>query len=388
MRIPMETSHTVILGGGFGGLTAARTLRRLLPAEHQIVLIDRSPTFHVGATKTWVMLGERQPSEILRPRARLGLEGIRLLQSEVTRIDGMDVTAGGETIRADFLVIALGAALNMNAIAGLAESAHTFYTVEGAARLRDALARFQRGRLMILIPRTPFQCPPAPYEAAMLLHDEFERRGVRQQVQLEVYTIEGNPMMTGGPEIGNFIKSQISERGIAFHPLKKTQRVDRQRVVFEDEQIEFDLLVAVPPHEAPPVVREAGLVGESGWIKVDPDTLRLSESERIYAIGDVAGIALPGRHKPDVPLSLPKAGTLAEAQGVVVASQIASQLLGTPGQKFEGRGFCYLETGRGEAMRAEGTFFATPRPMMRATNPDAATLQEKHAWVEQWLRPR
>jgi sulfide:quinone oxidoreductase len=382
-------SRIVVLGGGFGGLTVARTLRPLLPPEHQIVLIDKSPTFHVGATKTWVMVGEKTVEEIQRPRGELGLDGVTLVQDEVTRIDGMNLSTQRETLTADFVVIALGATLNMNAIPGLAAAAHTFYTVDGAARLHQELQRVERGRLLILIPRTPIQCPPAPYEAAILLHDQFERRGIRDQIRLEIYTIEGSPMTTGGPQMGMFIKEQLAARGIAFHPLKKTIQVEDRRVMFEDEEAAFDLLIAVPPHEAPRVVRDAGLVGESGWVKVDPRTLRVTGTpDRIYAIGDVTGIALPGRHKPDVPLSLPKAGTIAEAQGLVVASQIASQILRTPGKRFDGKGFCYMELGGGQAIRADGDFFATPHPVIKQVAPAPQTLEEKRAWIEQWLRAR
>ncbi len=392
----MAATTTLVLGGGFGGISAANSLRRLLPSEHGVVVIDKSSHFHVGAGKTWIMLGERTYEQISEPRAALLAPGVRFVEARVLGLDLSNRTVSMEnnTLHWDHLVVALGADLDLTKVPGLAEAAHTFYTVEGAQRLKAVLERFPGGDLAILIPKVPFMCPPAPYEAAMLLHHAFERRGFTDIARVAIYTAEGAPMPTAGPEMGQYIKGELARRGIAFHPQKTTVRVDgaAQRVHFEDgSEARYDLLIAIPPHEAPALVRDAQLTNQSGWIPVDPQTLRVKtrpEVGELYAVGDVATIPLPGRYKPDVALSLPKAGVFAEAHGRVVAHQIASKILSrASSETFDGRGYCYLETGGERAVRADGSFFEMPHPVMETRPPDEAQFRDKLDWVGRHLHP-
>lgn len=163
-------THAVILGGGFSGLATANALRSLLPASHTITVIDQSPRFHVGAGKPWVMLGERTNAEISTPREVLLSPDIEFLQSEILQLDlpGKRVVTAAGPRPWDFLVIALGATLRQEAVPGLA-AAHTFYTLEGAEKLRPVLAGFTQGEVVLLIPKAPYKCPAAPYEAALLI---------------------------------------------------------------------------------------------------------------------------------------------------------------------------------------------------------------------------
>ena len=392
----MTHSKTLILGGGFGGIAAANTLRGLLPPVHEVLVFEKEPTFHVGAGKTWVMLGERTPEQISQQGAKLLARGVRLVPGIVRGLDptrGAVVTDRGEE-RGDFLVVALGADLDWAAVPGLSEASHTFYSLEGAVRLRAALERFAGGDIAILIPKTPFKCPPAPYEAAMLVHHRLSIRGLGEKARISIHTVEGAPMATAGPEIGQLIRDELAQRGISFQPQKEAVRVEAgsRRIHFQDgTEARYDLLIAIPPHAAPRIVREAGLVGPSGWIPVEPLTLKVTATPgagEVYAVGDVTTVPLPGRFKPDMPLSLPKAGVFAEAQGRVVAHQIAARVLGTAtAETFDGRGFCYLEVGGGRAMRAEGSFFERPHPVMQKRTPDESQLRDKHDWVARQLRP-
>ncbi len=146
-------------------------------------------------------------------------------------------------------MIALGADLNPAAVPGLEAAAHTFYTVDGAERLRPALERFSGGNLVILIPKAPFKCPPAPYEAAMLLHAAFAARGLAGKARIAIWTVEPAPMPTAGPEMGQYIQSELEQRGIDYRTQQKTVRVDgaARRVVFEGgSEVVYDLLIADP----------------------------------------------------------------------------------------------------------------------------------------------
>ncbi len=393
----IRASSTLILGGGFGGLALARALRAHTGRQHRILVVDRAPEFVVGATKTWVMLGERQPGEVTRLRRGLLPADVELVEADIQALDPARrrVKTRAGTLDADHLVVALGAELDMDAVPGLAGAAQTFYTLEGAVRLRAALERFAGGRLVMLIPRIPFKCPPAPYEAVMLIDAALRRRRLRERTVLEVRTIEKAPMATAGPEMGQAIVDELSQRDIGFHPLQKAVAADggRRSVRFEDgSEAGYDLLVAIPPHRAPRPVVEAGLAAPDGWIPVDPASLEVKTAgagAHVYAIGDVAGVPLPGRYDPAMPLALPKAGVFAAGQGEVVASRIAAAVGGAPASRvFDGRGYCYLEVGGGRALRAEGAFFAMPHPVMSAQSATEAQYRDKLAWVDGWLGPR
>ncbi len=385
-------TSTVILGAGFGGIVAANTLRSLVPKSHRITMVDSSAAFTFGLEKTWVAIGEATSRSAVHSLVPLEARGIDVLRATVTSIDARArkvITTRGELL-ADYLVIALGADTNMAAIPGLERAAHTFYTLEGAIAMRDAMERFAGGDVVLLIPRSPFKCPPGPYEGMFLIHDYFKRRGLADKCKFRVYTVEGSPMATAGPDIGKFVVEELGARGIEFHPQRKAVSVDhvQKTIRFEEgPSARFDLLIAIPPHEAPKVVKDAGLTNASGWIPADPKNLAVSGYQNVYAIGDVAVVQLPGRFKPESPLVLPKAGIFAAAHGRVAARHIAAKILGKKsGEEFDGKGFCYIEMGDMHAVKGEGFFFNLPHPVMARRVPDMTQYQEKKAWVEGWLR--
>ncbi len=164
----VSAKTVVVLGGGWGGLAAAHALRELLPVEHRIRLVERSGTFSLCTSYLWLMTGERRdPDQIRRELGRLSRPGIEWVHDEITRIDpatrSIETTSG--RLDADYVVIALGAELAPDVIPGLAASAHNLYDIRDVARLHKVLSGFREGRLVILIARTPFRCPAAPYEA-------------------------------------------------------------------------------------------------------------------------------------------------------------------------------------------------------------------------------
>ena len=172
-------------------------------------------------------------------------------------------------------------------------------------------------------------------------------------------------MPVAGPVLGDAVRQMLEQRGISFHPSHKLTAVNAEtrELLFEGKPpINYDLLVAIPPHRSPAVVREAGLSNEAGWIPVDRQTLA-TPHEHVFAIGDVTAVGIPGRWKPDVPLMLPKAGVFAHAQGLVVARRIAAEIGGAaPSEEFCGDGFCMLEAGDDLAGVAFGDFFHQPSP--------------------------
>lgn len=340
----MPDKTILILGGGIGGHVAANRLRRLLGQEHRIVLVDRERTFTFSPSLLWMIVGAREPAQFSRDLDRLTRKGIEVVQAEVTAIDptARRVSTSAGEFTGDYLIIALGAGLAHDAVPGWKPAALNFYCLKGAEMTRSALASFQGGRLCMVVAATPFKCPAAPYEAAMLIADYFTRRGMREKVDLHVYTPEPLPMPVAGPVLGNAVRQMLEQRGIGFHPNLKLERVDgeaRALVFAGGERAEFDLLLGVPPHRAPSVVREAGLLGEAGWIPVDARTLK-TRYERTYAIGDITTIMLP------VGKPLPKAGVFAHDEAETVARNIAAEIQGrNPEHTFDGHGYCFLEMG-------------------------------------------
>ena len=381
----MEQTKTVlILGGGTGGIVAASRLRKKLPPEHRVVLVEREPDYVFQPSFLWLMTGLRTREKISRSLSELGAKGIELVRGTVERIDPerKTVTVDGRELAGDYLVIALGAELAPESVPGLAEAGHNLYSLAGAESLRDARLGVRSGRVVVLVSGMPFKCPAAPYEAAMLLDYDFRKRKLADQVQIDLYTPEPGPMPVAGAEVSKQVRQMVEAKGIGYHPEHAVTQVDAEKreISFANGvTAEFDLLVYVPPHRAPQVVVDAGLTGESGWVPVDRGTME-TRFPGVYAIGDVTGIML-AIGKP-----LPKAGVFAHAEAEVVANNLIHAITGKGKRAtFDGHGECFIETGDGKAGFGSGNFYAEPAPQMKLRMPSRMLHVGKVAFEKYWL---
>jgi sulfide:quinone oxidoreductase len=377
----------LVLGAGLGGISAAQSLRRALPHDDRVVLVDRAGDHIYQASLPWVLAGSRDLAQISRPAEHAARRGIEFIHGEIESISAAErsATIDGRELRADALIIALGAEYNPGSVPGLAEAGHCFYTAEGAVSGHQALSAFNGGRIAFLTAAPQYKCPAAPYEAALLVDGEFRRRGLRGSVQIDFYAAEAGPMLTAGAEVSAAIRQLIESRGITYHPGQSVAGVDvngrRLRFANGDDSA-YDLLFYVPPHRAPVVIREAGLTNESGWIPVDRHTLA-TKYEGVYAIGDVVVLPLKmGR-------PLPKAGVFAHAHGDVVAHNLAVGWTGRGALRhFDGVGACFVETGDGRAGIGHGNFYAEPLPTVKLRQPHWLWHGAKVLYEKYWLHSR
>jgi len=381
-------AEIVIVGGGVGGVVAAKRLRRALGGGHRVTVIDRARDHLFQPSLLWVADGTRRPEGLSRPLSRLNRRGVSF---RFGAVQGLDLSArrvrlDDGDVPYDFLLLAPGAELRPDLVPGLAEGGRNLYTLDGAAGLNADLARFPGGKIVVLVAAMPFKCPAAPYEAAMLIEARLRAQGVRARSEVAVYTPEPQPMPVAGPALGAAVREMLTSRGIAYFPGRKPVAVEpaSHTIRFETGDVaNYDLLVYVPPHAAPAFVVAAGLAPAGGWVKVDPKTLA-TPFERVWAVGDVTGIPLPNGK------SLPKAGVFAEGQADVVAHNIAALACGAvPAAEFSGAGACFVEMGDGRAGFATGNFYATPDPVIRLKTPGrrwhwAKVLLER-TWFLRWL---
>ncbi len=375
---------TVVLGGGTGGLVAARELRDRLPTSHRVVLVDRAPEHMYQPSLLWQMVGERRLSQFSRPLNRLESKGIEFRNTEVEALDlenRVVATASGN-LDYDSLIVSLGAQLAPETVSGFEEMAHNLYTPDGCEQIHAALEDLTEGVVGILITDMPFKCPAAPYEAAFLAESFLRRKGIRRNVEIHLFTPEHTPMPVAPPALGDAIADMLAARGIHYHPLftfKELRPETREVVSSDGRSHRVDLLIGIPPHQAPEVVRSSPLLGVSGFIHVDPRTLQ-TDYEDVFAIGDVATVKLPNGK------ALPKAGVFAHSEAKVVAQRIAEGADGKMSTAaFDGHGYCWIELGDGRAGFAGGDFYAEPDPQVKMRRPGRPFHWGKVAFEKWWL---
>ncbi len=360
--------RVVVLGAGFGGLELSTRLAEELGDRIDIVLVDRGEGFVFGFSKLDVMFGRTSASQVVHPYRDIERPGLRFVQATIRSIDPgnklVDTDAG--MFEADVLVVALGADLDPSATPGLVEVGHEFYTVAGAFALRDVLAAFTGGRVVVGVTSTPFKCPPAPSETALLTHDFLTRRGLRHDSSISLVMPLGAPIPPS-PAASEALLVAFGDRDIGWYPERLVTALDaghRTAVLSDGTEMAFDLFLGVPVHKVPDVVEASGLAVD-GWIPVDPHTLETRFAD-VYAVGDVTSVGTP------------KAGVFSEGQASVVATQLAAHVRdGSAGGGYDGRGVCYLEFGLDQVARVDVTFASGAAPVGTLEGPSSEIAAAK-----------
>lgn len=360
--------RVVILGAGFGGLELATALSEALGDDVDVTLIDKNDAFVFGYSKLDVMFGRTTLDAVRLPYREIAKPGVRFLQETITQIDpaARQVTTDAGSYEADALVLALGADYDLDATPGLAEAGSEFYSFAGAERLAEVLPTFSHGRAIVGVCDAPFKCPPAPSEAALLLHDYLSARGVREACEISFVIPFGSPVPPS-PETSRALVAAFAERGIEFVPGRRVSSLDLERrvaVLDDGGEMPYDLFLGVPKHRAPDVVVASGMT-EGGYVPVNPKTLETS-FPGVYAVGDVATVGVP------------KAGVFAEGAARVVAASLIARLRGgAQPDAYDGLGSCYIEFGSGLVGRVDVDFLSGPKPTGAFHEPSRALVEEK-----------
>jgi len=350
----------VILGAGTAGTIVANSMVRKLGHDWRVTVIDPESRHLYQPGLLFLPFGIYDESKLFRPRARTLDARVQWVKETVQIVDAKAKTVSlvnGTALPYDLLVIATGTNIRPEETEGLLDgewhrSIFDFYTLEGARALRDALAKFQGGRLVLNIVDNPIKCPVAPLEFMFLADDYFRRRGIRDDVDLVFATpLEG---CFTKPIASRKLKGLVEAKGIDVEPEFNIARVDAAHRVIEswdERRLDYDLLVTIPLHGGAELLGQSGLGNDSNFVPTDRATLAVKNHSDIFAIGDTT----------DLPTS--KAGSVAHFEAEVLAENLMRTIRGKslePG--FDGHANCFIETGNGKALMIDFNYDTEPLP--------------------------
>ncbi|MBI4778454.1 NAD(P)/FAD-dependent oxidoreductase [Candidatus Desantisbacteria bacterium] len=352
----------VILGAGAGGTMSANHLRRKLsPQEWNITVIDRSSLHYYQPGFLFLPFrfkGYQELSDVSKPTRKLIDNGVDVVNAEITEIDTKNnvVKTKAGNFHYDWLVSSLGCRIIPDQIDGMKEgyekNVFDFYTPDGAIKLQRALDRFDGGKLVFNIAEMPIKCPVAPIEFVFLADYYFHTKGIRNKVEITLVT----------PLAGAFTKPIASKvfgeiaknKGINIVPDFGLGYVDHVKKTIKShtkQELDYDLLVAIPPTEGAEVIEDSGLGNGAGWIRTDKQTLKAIGHNNIYSIGDGT----------DLPTS--KAGSVAHFESEVMSENLLSEIRGKePKAKFDGHSNCFIESGFNKALLIDFNYKVEPVP--------------------------
>jgi sulfide:quinone oxidoreductase len=328
--------NTLILGGGIGGIVASNILKNAAGDSMQVTVIDRELNHHFAASYPLLMIGQRKSADITRKLINLEKKNIHVLHQEVQKIDltGHQVSTNQGVLPFDYLIISLGVEYHTETVPGFTEYALNAYDFDGVRKINQQLNNFSSGRIVLFISSLPYKCPPAPYEIMFLLDQFFRKRGIRHKIKLTLVTPDYSPEPLARPEVGQSVRKMLAEKEIELITEAKVLGVEEKALILDHgTKVAADLLLGIPPHWTPEVLRESNLVDSSGFVQVDLHTLE-TNYPAVYAIGDAAAINLPV-----IGAYAPKAGVFAHYQADVVARNIHLLSRGEkPKYTYKGKG--------------------------------------------------
>ena len=317
--------RVVVVGGGFGGASCARALRRADP-RIAVTLVEASPTFTACPFSNAVIGGLRELSAQQFTYERVAVDGIRLVRGTATAVDprGRSVTlADGARLPYDRLVLAPGIDIRWSALPGYDEPAaarlpHAWRAGEQTLLLRRQLEAMPDGGLVVIsAPANPFRCPPGPYERASLIAHYLKTRKPRSKL-----------LVLDAKDV--FSKQRLFQRAWAelypglleWVPLSKGGSVTSvdaatRTLVTDFGRHKADVANVIPPQKAGRIAAAAGVADRSGWCPIDPVTFESKLQAGIHVIGDAA-----------IGGAMPKSAFAANAQAKTCAAALARLLSG------------------------------------------------------------
>ena len=348
----------LIVGGGMGGTILANNLaRRLVPelkeGKAQITMLSASDKHMYQPGLLYLAVGRMTPDELYRDQASLLESSIHFQVDPVEEfhLDAQHVrTRSGRIHAYDILVIATGSRMYPEEIPGLAEHAETFYTEASALKMFKRLQSFEGGKVVVAV-GIPHKCPMAPLEITFMLHDYFKDRGLLDKVQLH-YTYPINRVHSL-ENVAKWAVPEMDRRGITYETFFNMKEVDGEKKVVHSEEgaeVPYDLLITIPAHRGMEVL-ERNELGKNGWIPTHRGKLNMEGRENVFVLGDTTNI----------PIS--KAGSTAHFQADTLGENIVALIkMGVPVREYDGKVFCFIETGKDRATYAMFNYQTPPSP--------------------------
>ncbi|HET7902099.1 MAG TPA: FAD/NAD(P)-binding oxidoreductase [Candidatus Nanopelagicales bacterium] len=354
--------NVVILGGGTAGTMAANKLHKALPAsEWQITVVDQDDKHDYQPGYLFIPFGIYRPDEITKSRRKYLHPDVPLVYGEIDRVDAEARAVSlvdGTVLPYDQLIIATGVTPRPDQTPGMDDEASwyvdvfDFYTREGTTALAKKLATWEGGKLVIEIVEMPIKCPVAPLEFAFLADDFFEKKGMRDKVEITYVT--PLPGAFTKPMAAKAFGSMLEEKGIALESDYMVERVDTEAktvVSYDEREVPYDLLVAIPLNMGADYVARSGLGNELNLVPVDKHTLLSKKHDDVWALGDAN----------DIPAS--KAGSVAHFEIDIWLDNFLEHVAGKPMTgAFDGHANCFIETGHGKAMLIDFNYDTEPLP--------------------------
>jgi len=348
----------VVLGAGTAGTIVSNNLRRHLPADWEITVIDRDDNHIYQPGLLFVPFGIQKSSTLTKSRRKYITPGINFVIDEITHIDPdkKEVKTRNHQFSYDFLVVSTGCRIDPEENDGLMDAwgknAFTFYYIEMADMLRQKLSEFQGGKIVMNIAEMPIKCPVAPIEFVFLADWYAKSKGIRNKTEIELVT--PLPGAFTKPKATAVFTEAAKQKNIKITPGFELNRVDGKEKFIESVQgdkINYDLLVTVPTTSGDPVITNSKMDDGLGFVPTHHNTLKALKHDGVYVIGDAT----------NVPTS--KAGSVAHYEADVVVFNIMAEIYGAkPEEIFDGHSTCFIVYSKGSSSLIDFNYKIEPLP--------------------------
>lgn len=349
----------LILGAGTAGTMMANHLRpKLSVQDWEITIVDQEAIHYYQPGFLFLPFDIYTPEQVKKPIRTPLPKAVNLIQEEIDRVDAesnMVLLKNGDQLSYDILIVATGTQIVPEEVEGMMgegwqNSIFDFYTYEGALALRDKLRDWEGGKLVVHICEMPIKCPVAPLEFAFLADSFFKEKGMRDQVDITFVTpMEGAFTKPKATEALNYLLEEKAIRIVGDFNIESVDNENNKIVDYGGQEVEYDLLVTVPPNLGDAMAERSGIGDEMNFIPTNKATLQSKVKENIFSLGDATNL----------PAS--KAGSVAHFEAEILTENILLFIEGQPlKESFDGHANCFIETGNKKALLIDFNYTQEP----------------------------